>query len=150
MLAQGRGSIFLSNAEAYVCPVNCKGVMGAGLARDFRERYRTNYLEYRARCNRNLLMPGSVFTVRSPGMEPEYIINFPTKLHWRDPSRIGYIENGIHALAAEVNRIGLESVAVPGLGCGLGGLDWKAVRPLLVAMAEGPLADVLVEIYSPQ
>jgi O-acetyl-ADP-ribose deacetylase (regulator of RNase III) len=82
-------------------------------------------------------------------LPPYYIVNFPTKRHWRSKSRIEDIESGLHALADEIQRLGIRSIAVPALGCGNGGLDWQDVRPRIEAVL-GVLPDVEVLVYAPQ
>ena len=122
--------IFKSDAEALVNPVNTVGVMGAGLARAFREKYPKNYKLYVKACSDRTVSIGNGVAIQDGG---KWIINFPTKDHWQDQSKIKYIELGLINLIDICNLIQVKSVAVPKLGCGLGGLDWKIVRPMIVS-----------------
>lgn len=128
MFREGRGSIFSTPARALVNPVNIRGVMGAGLAEQFKMRYPRHYDNYRAACRRGTLMTG---TVLSFSERDKIIICLPTKVHWREKSRLSVIRAGARALAAEMERLEIESVAVPALGCGLGQLSWRSVQPAL-------------------
>jgi O-acetyl-ADP-ribose deacetylase (regulator of RNase III) len=122
------GDIFASQAQTLVNPVNCHGVMGAGLAREFARRDPTMFAEYRALCASGQLRPGvpQVYTGAVP-----WVLNFPTKDHWRSPSRLTYIERGLACFADHYAAWGITSIAFPRLGCGLGGLDWAAVEPVM-------------------
>jgi O-acetyl-ADP-ribose deacetylase (regulator of RNase III) len=143
------GDILSAEAEALVNPVNCVGVMGRGLALQFRRAFPENSAAYQAACGRGEVRAGEMFVYPLPGAErPRFIINFPTKQHWRAPSRMEDIEAGLAALVEEVRRRGIRSVAVPPLGCGLGGLDWAEVRPR-IEEAFAALPDVRVLLYEP-
>lgn len=123
------GDILKADAEALVNPVNCVGIMGRGLALQFRKAFPQNFTAYAAACKRGVVQPGRMFVSATGSPDnPRHIINFPTKRHWRDKSRLEDIEEGLVALVAEVTRLGLTSIAVPPLGCGLGGLSWATVR----------------------
>ncbi len=130
MLIKGKGSIFDSDAEAIVNAVNCVGVMGAGLAKAFKDKYPHMNEQYVVKCRNGMLKPGKldIYVVDS---SPKYIINFPTKDHWKFPSKLDYIYTGITELLIAVHDWKIKSVAIPALGCGLGGLDWAEVRPIL-------------------
>ncbi len=144
-----RGDLFKSGAEALVNPVNCVGVMGKGLALAFKDAFPANFEAYEAACRRGEVQPGRmfVFDTGSP-TPPRFIVNFPTKRHWRDKSRIEDVRAGLSALAAELRARKIRSVAVPPLGCGLGGLQWAEVRPL-VEQALAALPEVEVLVYEP-
>ena len=144
MIQFTRGDIFAQPAEALVNPVNCVGVMGKGLALQFKRRHPDAFLAYRQACAERRVRPGRMFTFDTGGDRPRWIVHFPTKRHWRDQSTVGDIEAGLHGLAAAVERYGIRSVAVPPLGCGLGGLDWRAVRPLVTECLAGIPATVIV------
>lgn len=149
MLELTRGDILSADAEALVNTVNCVGVMGRGVALQFRKAYPENYVQYKAACARHELRPGLLLThTRRALTGPHYIINFPTKAHWREPSRLEYIDHGLTALIAEVERLGIRSIALPPLGCGLGGLDWAEVKPRIQA-AFAALPAVHVLLYEP-
>jgi O-acetyl-ADP-ribose deacetylase (regulator of RNase III) len=143
------GDLLKAEAEALVNPVNCVGVMGRGLALAFKRAFPENYRAYRARCTRGDLRTGQVF-VHELGGEgaPLFIINFPTKQHWKDSGRLEYVELGLEALAREVRERGIRSIAVPALGCGLGGLRWEVVRPLIERAFEA-LPEVRVLLFEP-
>ena len=127
------GDIFAESwrVEALVNPVNCVGVAGRGLALRFKQLYPENFRAYAAACKRRELRPGRMFVFETGVDYPRYILNFPTKRHWRDPSRLEDIRVGLVALVEEVRGRGIRSIAVPALGCGLGGLEWEEVHPLL-------------------
>lgn len=137
--------------EALVNPVNCVGVMGKGLARQFKQSFPPNFRLYEAACRANEVQPGRMFVTGTGRLfgHPRWIINFPTKRHWRNPSLVEDIESGLVALVAEIQQRGIQSIAIPPLGCGNGGLDWAVVRPLIEeALAAVP--DVEVWLYEPQ
>ncbi|GIW55011.1 MAG: hypothetical protein KatS3mg082_1415 [Nitrospiraceae bacterium] len=143
------GNIFSESVEAIVNPVNCVGVMGNGLALQFRTVWPENFRAYSADCARGEVRPGRMFVVEvSETSLPRYIINFPTKRHWRDRSRIEDIEAGLAALVDTIRCLGIASVAVPALGAGLGGLDWPDVRDR-IERAMTPLLDVRVVVFEP-
>jgi O-acetyl-ADP-ribose deacetylase (regulator of RNase III) len=141
------GDLLKAPAEALVNPVNCVGVMGAGLARQFRDAYPHNCTAYQAACRSGEVRTGRMF-VRESGPGP-LIINFPTKAHWRQPSVLADIAEGLRDLRQVISDYDLRSIAVPALGCGLGGLKWDDVRPLIEAHL-GDLDDVRVLVYPPQ
>ena len=122
------GSIFDLDAEAIVNPVNCVGVSGAGLALQFRLRYPENDSVYRQNCRLGRLQPGRVLITETGLDSPKRIVNFPTKRHWRDSSRLDDVKLGLRRLHEELRRREIRSVALPALGAGLGGLPWDAVR----------------------
>ena len=123
-----QGSVFGQGCEAIVNPVNCAGVMGAGLALEFKKRFPHNFTIYADHCKKGEVKTGRVLMVLNGDRPPAWIINFPTKDHWRDPSRMEWIEDGLADMARQISTRGIESVAVPALGCGLGGLKWRDVK----------------------
>lgn len=126
------GNIFHSNAEALVNPVNCVGVMGKGLALTFRITYPEMYKAYADRCACRRMRIGEIHAYKlPPGSKPIYILNFPTKLHWRDGSQLVWIVKGLNDLCKRVEVLGVKSVALPRLGCGLGGLPWPRVKEIM-------------------
>ena len=143
------GDILESKAEALVNTVNCVGIMGRGIALQFKEKFPENFKAYAAACERRELQPGRMFVFPTGWMTgPKYIINFPTKRHWRGKSRLEDIEAGLVALRDVIREKHIASVAVPPLGSGLGGLDWKQVRTR-IERALGSLSDVHVAVYEP-
>ncbi len=143
-----QGDLFASGCEALVNPVNCVGVMGKGLALQFKRRFPANFEAYRAACAQGAVRPGRSFVFDAGAGCPRFLVNFPTKRHWRDPSRIDDIADGLDDLAGILDRRAIHSVAVPPLGCGLGGLPWPAVRALLVERL-APCNGVSIVIHEP-
>ena len=149
MIEFKQGNIFEANVEALVNTVNCVGVMGRGIALQFKEAFPDNFKAYASACKRQELQPGKMFVFEKHQLRnPKFIINFPTKRHWRGQSRLGDIETGLHALVNEIRERGIRSIAIPPLGSGLGGLVWGQVRPL-IEKALAPLEDVSVVVYEP-
>ena len=148
MIEYRTGDILQADAEALVNTVNCVGIMGRGVALQFKNAYPDNFNAYAAACAREELQPGRMFVFETGQLSPKYIINFPTKRHWRGKSRMEDIESGLAALAEEIRRRRIGSVALPPLGSGLGGLDWRDVRPRIEA-ALGGLTEVHVMVFEP-
>lgn len=143
------GDILAEDAEALVNTVNCVGVMGRGIALQFKNAFPENFKAYEAACHRDEVQPGRMFVFATRQLtNPKYIINFPTKRHWRGKSRLSDIEAGLAALVTEIKSRNIHSVAIPPLGSGLGGLDWAEVKPRIEA-AVGALPDVRVAIFEP-
>lgn len=129
MIEYKTGNILEEDAEALVNTVNCVGHMGRGIALQFKKAWPENFRAYAAACRREEVRPGKMFVFETGLLtNPRYIINFPTKRHWRGKSRIEDIEAGLEALVAEIRQRGIRSIALPPLGSGLGGLDWQEVR----------------------
>ena len=144
------GNLLDADTQALVNPVNCVGVMGKGLALQFKQAFPANYAAYRAACGRGEVQPGRMFVTETGAQTgPQFLINFPTKRDWRSASRLDDIETGLTALVAEVEARDIRSLALPALGCGLGGLDWEAVGPRIVN-AFVALPDIRVVLYVPQ
>jgi len=144
------GDILKDQAEALVNTVNCVGIMGRGIALQFKDAFPGNFKAYTEACRREEVQPGRMFVFDTGQlMRPRYIINFPTKRHWRGKSRIEDIEAGLVSLVEVIREKGIRSIAVPPLGSGLGGLDWREVKPRIEA-ALGPLGDLRVTVYEPK
>ena len=149
MIEIAKGNLLTADAEALVNTVNCVGFMGKGIALQFKQAFPANFKTYERACKADEMVPGRMLVHDNGGLvNPRWIINFPTKRHWRGKSRIEDIESGLTALVAEVQRLGIDSIAVPPLGCGLGGLDWRVVRPMIEA-AFARLPDVRVLLFEP-
>ena len=150
MIKLTQGNLLQAEAEALVNTVNCVGYMGKGIALQFKKAFTENYEAYRKACQQKAVKPGHMFVYETGDMlHGKFIINFPTKRHWRHPSRMEDIESGLIALVAEVKKRSIKSIAIPPLGCGLGGLDWQAVKPKIEA-AFAELPDVQVLLYEPK
>ena len=143
------GDIFTEDTEALVNSVNCVGVMGRGLALQFKNVFPENFKYYAAACKHGEVKPGKMCVFETGCLvPPKYIINFPTKRHWRGKSRMQDIQAGLVALTEEIRSHGIRSIAIPPLGSGLGGLDWPEV---CVQMQEvlRELDDVRVVVFKP-
>jgi O-acetyl-ADP-ribose deacetylase (regulator of RNase III)/uncharacterized protein YwgA len=139
------GDMFESGAQTLVNTVNCVGVMGKGVAEVFKKRYPAMFEDYERRCRRGEVRLGEPYLYRD--LSGTMIINFPTKDHWRSSSRLADIERGLDHLVRHIGEWGVTSVAMPPLGCGNGGLDWKEVGPLIYRKLRGESLDV--ELYAP-
>ena len=149
MIVDAKGNLLAAPAEAHVNTVNTVGVMGAGVALQFRQAYPEMFRAYAAACKAGEVQPGRMHIFeRATFDNPKFIINFPTKRHWRGKSHMEDIEAGLQALVADVRRLRIKSIALPPLGCGNGGLDWEVVRPL-IERAFARLPEVEVQLYSP-
>ena len=149
MLRYTQGNLLEADAEALVNTVNTVGVMGKGIALMFKEAFPENFKAYQAACKQDSLQLGRMLvTKRDDFIGPKWIINFPTKAHWRFPSRIEWVEAGLQDLVRVVSELGITSIAVPPLGAGNGGLAWAEVKPRIEAALAG-LRAVDVVIYEP-
>jgi O-acetyl-ADP-ribose deacetylase (regulator of RNase III) len=150
MISYTTGDILNADVEALVNTVNCVGIMGRGIALQFKNMFPENFEDYAAACARDEVQPGRMFVHDTRALtNPRYIINFPTKRHWRGKSRIEDINSGLAALREDIVRRGIRSIAIPPLGSGLGGLDWSVVKPR-IAKALADLAEVDIRIYEPK
>lgn len=148
MITLRRGDLLKDSAEALVNTVNCVGVMGKGIALAFKQAYPRNFDEYKNACAAGGVTVGSVFVTKPGDMfGPRFIINFPTKKHWRDPSQIEWIESGLVDLVDFVKRENIRSIAIPALGCANGGLAFNDVRPMIEEAFEH--VEVDVRLYKP-
>jgi O-acetyl-ADP-ribose deacetylase (regulator of RNase III) len=143
------GDILKADAEAIVNTVNCVGIMGRGIALQFKKAFPANFDAYALACKEEAVQPGRMFIFDTSAFtNPRYIINFPTKRHWKGKSRIEDIDSGLIALARDVQDLGIKSIAIPPLGAGLGGLNWNDVRPR-IERALRDIPDLNVLIYEP-
>jgi O-acetyl-ADP-ribose deacetylase (regulator of RNase III) len=149
MIEMKQGNLLEQDAEALVNAVNCVGVMGKGIALQFKQVFPEVFEQYKIACGAGEVTPGRMFTVQTDRLfNPQYIVHFPTKRHWKERSRLKDIQSGLVALIAEVERMGIQSIAVPPLGCGNGGLDWDVVKPMIIEAFAG-LPDVQVFVFEP-
>lgn len=149
MIEIKKGNLLRSDVEALVNTVNSVGYMGKGVALQFKQAFPENFNAYQKACKTREVRPGKMFVFKTGLMiNPKYIINFPTKRHWRGKSRREDIESGLTTLIKEVRCLGIKSIALPPLGCGLGGLDWKVVRPM-IEKAFSATPEVRVLLFEP-
>lgn len=149
MITEAHGNLLNADADALVNTVNTVGVMGKGIALQFRRAFPEMFRAYKRAADAGEVELGRMHVWRSNAPTgPQYVINFPTKSHWKAKSRLDDIERGLHDLVKVIQELGIKSVAVPPLGCGHGGLAWSEVAPrILAAMAQIP--DVNVLLYPP-
>lgn len=149
MINYKKGDLFNDNAEAIVNTVNCVGVMGRGIALQFKKHYPENFKEYEKKCKLKEITPGRVFVFETNSlMNPKYIINFPTKRHWRGESRIEDIEAGLTDLISNIEKYNITSIAIPPLGSGLGGLEWSLVKSKIESALKD-IKEVTINVYEP-
>jgi O-acetyl-ADP-ribose deacetylase (regulator of RNase III) len=146
MIEFRQGDIFASGCESLVSPVNCVGKMGKGLALEFRRRFPKMFLDYKRACDSGRLKPGLMHVWSDDKVQ---VINFPTKDHYRDPSRLSYITSGLDDLIRVVEERNIRSLALPALGCGLGGLNWYHVRDEIVRCHDNHWKSLRVLVYEP-
>jgi len=129
MILYKTGSIFNSEADFLVNAVNCVGIMGKGIALEFKNRYKDMFLSYKKCCEQGLLKPGllQIYSYKDVS-----ILNFPTKVHWKDPSELEYIELGLKKFVDTYKDKNIKSIAFPQIGCGYGGLNWNDVHNLMI------------------
>jgi O-acetyl-ADP-ribose deacetylase (regulator of RNase III) len=150
MISLTTGNLLEANVEALVNTVNCVGIMGKGIALQSKKAFPDNYEAYARACKAGEVVPGKMLVFETERMlNPKYIISFPTKRHWMGRSRYEDIESGLQALARELRERKIRSVAVPPLGCGNGGLDWRIVRPMIERSLRN-MPDVKVHLYEPK
>lgn len=142
MLTFTKGDMFKVSVDIRVNTINCVGVMGAGIALTFKKRYPDMFNEYKRECNLGLVHPGQLY-IWKPSAN-DWIINFPTKRHWRQPSRYEDIESGLVALHTYLAPLGNVRVALPALGCGHGGLNWNRVSQMISEYLSDLEAEILV------
>lgn len=143
------GDILKADVEAIVNTVNCVGVMGRGIALQFKKAWPDNFKAYKKACDAKEVTPGQMFVFATEQLtNPRYIVNFPTKRHWRGASRIEDIESGLAALAQWIRESKVQSIAIPPLGAGLGGLDWPVVKTK-IEYALGNFESVDIQVFEP-
>lgn len=139
------GNIFDSKCKTLVNTVNCVGVMGKGIAKEFKERYPQMFKEYQILCKNGKIKPGQPYYFHD--LTGTSVINFPTKDHWRSPSKFSYIIDGLNWFRNSYKDLGITSVAFPPLGCGNGGVNWEDVGPYMYKMLNN--LPIEIEIYAP-
>ena len=150
MIKYASGDILCADTEAIVNTVNCVGVMGRGIALQFKKAWPENFKVYARACKNKEVIPGKMFIFETQRLtNPHYIINFPTKRHWRGASRMEDIESGLEALANIVVEKHIQSIAIPPLGSGLGGLNWNDVKSR-IEQTFSILPDIHVTVYEPK
>jgi O-acetyl-ADP-ribose deacetylase (regulator of RNase III) len=148
MIEFTNGNIFDDAAEALVNPVNCLGVMDKGLALEFKKRFPKNFKAYKDYCLSRYMEPGYLFEYRE---FDRLIINAATKLHWKYPSHIEDVRDCLQNIRMIVRLDEIKSIAIPALGCGLGGLDWNKVKPLFMEILDDPeIEGCRITVYEPE
>ena len=148
-IESGGGSLLEAEVDALVNTVNTVGIMGKGIALMFKERFPLNYEAYVLACRHHEVRIGKMFvTANDELIGPKWIVNFPTKRHWRTKTQLEWIELGLQDLVRVIATKRIQSIAIPALGCGNGGLDWQEVRPLIVAKLES-VRELQAMIYEP-
>ena len=143
------GNLLEAQTEALVNTVNCVGVMGKGIALQFKQAFPDNFKDYVKACEKGKVRIGKMFVHHTGRMfPPKYIINYPTKQHWKAKSRIEDIELGLEDLVRVIKELWIKSIAVPALGSGLGGLNWEVVKSLIIVAFED-VQDVEALLYDP-
>ena len=144
-----KGNLLEADVEAVVNTVNTVGVMGKGIALMFKDRFTSNYKAYVAACKAGKVEVGKMFVTANDELQgPRWVINFPTKQHWRQPTKLAWVQQGLVALKDVIREKGIRSIAIPPLGCGNGGLEWAEVRPMIEAEL-ADLTDIDVVVYEP-
>lgn len=140
------GDLFDYDVDAIINTINCVGVMGKGLALEFKNRYPKNYAHYKTQCNYNKVKTGKMLTFKE---NDTWIINFPTKQNWKHKSKMSYIEDGLDDLVNVIIDNNIKSIAIPALGAGLGGLDWNEVKAVINNKLEDISHDVKIYVFEP-
>jgi O-acetyl-ADP-ribose deacetylase (regulator of RNase III) len=149
MIEPATGNLFEAHADALVNTVNCVGIMGKGIALQFKQAYPEMFASYERAARAGEIQPGRMHLFQTGRLWPQYIINFPTKRHWRGKSRLDDVEAGLRDLVKVIQELDIQSVAIPPLGSGNGGLDWNAVRPRILGAFDA-LPHVRVFLYEPR
>lgn len=150
MIKMTQGNLLEADAEALVNTVNCVGVMGKGIALKFKQAFPENFSLYASVCKEKRMLPGKMLVFETGSMvNPKYIINFPTKRHWKGKSKMEDIDTGLEDLVAQIKKYGIQSIAIPPLGAGLGGLNWAEVKPR-IEKAFSELPDISVFLFEPK
>lgn len=150
-ITRGTGNLLTEDVDALVNTVNTEGIMGKGIALQFKKAWPAMFKDYEAACKRGEVTPGRMHIWETGSLTgPRYIINFPTKRHWRARSKLIDIETGLHDLTRVIRELSITSIAIPPLGCGNGGLDWREVEPRILRSLEPLAGAVDVRIFAPK
>ncbi len=144
-----KGNILIADVEALVNTVNTVGIMGKGIALAFKKTFPLNYKLYKKVCDNKEFTVGTMFTTDTGQITPKFIINFPTKEHWKGRSKIEFIEKGMKELVETIKTNQIKSIAIPPLGCGNGGLKWSIVKPIILNELKNIGSDIEIIIYEP-
>lgn len=149
MIVFKSGNILTDKSQAIVNTVNCVGVMGKGLALQYKKAFPDNFKKYKAACDKKLVQPGNMFVTEYKDiLGDKFIVNFPTKNHWKGVSKIEFIEDGLKDLVIQIEKLNIQSIAIPPLGAGLGGLDWDSVKDRIIESFSNTGIEVIV--YEPK
>jgi len=143
-----KGDIFQSKVQTLVNTINCKGVMGAGLAKKFKQKFPEMFEDYKKRCTKKKVIVGQPYVWKNPDPEGHWVLNFPTKDSWNKPSKLEWIIEGLEYFIKNYRKWQIKSIAFPALGCNLGGLSWLDVKPALEKYLSK--VNIPVEIYIPK
>ena len=141
-----KGDIFSSPSQVITNPVNCVGAMGKGLAKVFAQKFPEMETDYKKKCKNGEVSLGKPYLWESDKVQ---VLNFPTKDHWRNSSSLEGVKKGLEYLAQNYDEMGIGSIALPALGCGLGDLEWSAVKSLIQDVLD-PILDLHVFVYEPE
>lgn len=142
-----QGDIFKSSCQVIANPINCVGVMGGGLALAFKKKFPKHFETYKKMCQNGEIKVGELYVV--DGDEKHKILLFPTKIHWRNPSLMEYVVDGLKFLAENYEKMDIKSIAIPAIGCGLGGLNWEDVKEQITSVLSELDNKIEIEIYEP-
>lgn len=149
MIQYVNGNLLQADVEALINTVNCVGIMGKGIALQFKQAFPANFDAYAKACQQQQVQVGEMHVFNTGAiLNPRFIINFPTKKHWRSKSELNFIELGLIDLKKIIQEYRIQSVAIPPLGCGNGGLDWDIVKPIIESTL-GDLTNVEIYVYAP-
>ena len=149
MIRFTKGNILQADVEALVNTVNTVGIMGKGIALAFKKAFPLNYKLYKEACDNKEFTVGSMFTTKTGQLMPKFIINFPTKEHWKRRSKIDFVKSGMKELVKTIKTNEIKSIPIPPLGCGNGGLNWNEVKPIIVNELQSINKNIEVIIYEP-
>ena len=142
-----QGDIFKSSCQVIANPINCVGVMGGWLALAFKKKFPKHFETYKNMCQNGEIKVGELYVV--DGDEKHKVLLFPTKIHWKNPSLMEYVVDGLKYLAENYEKMDIKSIAIPAIGCGLGGLNWEDVKEQITSVLSDLDNKIEIEIYEP-